>query len=700
MIKGPGTFARKPLAICVASALLALSSSQANAVSFDVGDFEVSFDSTFSLGASWRVEDREIGLIGKTNVPGQFNLTGYHPALNPIYTSGDIWAQPGSYSNNGDAGNLNFDSGETFSKIFKGTHELDIRKDNWGFFTRFMYFYDFELMDGKRPYRNNTSGTPVDPCRDEQAKDLTCRDIRLLDAFLYADFDFNDGMNPVSVRIGDQVVSWGESTLISHGLNVNPVDIARLRAPGAEVKEAFIPVGMVWSSIGITDNVSVEMFYQYDWQETVLPTPGSYFSTNDFAGEGGYRNNVNLGFTSNPDMDLERVIGGLNSLYSDWQTAVAAQGITDPVAQQQLLANMYLAYPTKVALRPPNSTRIPTASGRDVRGINEPSDSGQYGLKLAIYSPELNDTEFGLYYMNYHSRRPVISGVTSDFFQESIQSDLAYIAQNQISIDNVYSLTAFSKAALEYVEDIKLYGFSFNTTVGDTAVSGEISYRQDEPLQIDDVEILYAGMPEQLAAAGLRPEFTNISQLDTPPPGEYSQGFILSDTTQAQVTFTHLMGPTLGTDNLVLLAEVGGININDMPDPDELRLNGPGTARSGPLPGKEGLLTAIQNGPETNPFPSKFAWGYRLVARAEYNNVFAGINVLPRVTFSHDVNGITPDPLFLFVEDRKSAAFTVTFDYQSRISADITYNAFWGGEGNTNNFRDRDYISFNVKYAI
>ena len=43
---------------------------------------------------------------------------------------------------------------------------------------------------------------------------------------------------------------------------------------------------------------------------------------------------------------------------------------------------------------------------------------------------------------------------------------------------------------------------SFNTNIGSTALAGEFAYRVDEPLQIDDVELLYMGMPEQLANAG------------------------------------------------------------------------------------------------------------------------------------------------------------------------------------------------------
>jgi hypothetical protein len=48
---------------------------------------------------------------------------------------------------------------------------------------------------------------------------------------------------------------------------------------------------------------------------------------------------------------------------------------------------------------------------------------------------------------------------------------------------------------LEYPEDINLYGLSWNTNAaGGVAFQGEISYRDNMPLQIDDVELLFAGL--------------------------------------------------------------------------------------------------------------------------------------------------------------------------------------------------------------
>ncbi|MFC3032101.1 DUF1302 domain-containing protein [Pseudoalteromonas fenneropenaei] len=699
-------FVKNKLTLGLSAALLAATSTATHAASFQVGEFDVTFDSTFSYGQSIRTEDRDFEFIGKSNHP-RFDWTGYNAAIgNTIYSSAEVWSQPGAYSNNGDAGDLNFDAGDTFSQLIKGTHELSISKDNWGVFSRFMYFYDFAMEDGDFAYANPVSGKKVDPCEDDETKKQVCSDFRLLDAFVWANFDLNNGKNPLSVRVGQQVINWGESILISHGINVNPVDIDRLKAAGAEVKEAFIPVGMFWASLGLTENLTLEAFYQYQWQETRLPATGSYFSTNDFASENGYAQNVQLGFTSNPDIDLYHLTSVLNNLDTMWKGALVSRGldasnpaVLQSAAAQSLLAQMYLAYPTKVALK-----------GKGDNGKKEPKDAGQYGVKLGWYAADWNETEFGLYYVNYHSRVPLISGKASNFTQASLAQDLAYISQNTITEDNVTNLNAFTKAVIAYPEDIEMYGLSFNTTVGETAFAGEFSYRSGEPLQIDDVELLYAGMAEQLAVAGIRPDFAGISQLSDGAaisavgPGEIAQGYIERDTMQFQFAATHLFGPSLGADSWAVIAEAGIVTIKDMPEYDELRLNVAGTGRSGTIEGIPGreydvIHTGLSNGPEVNPFPTATSWGYRLIAKGDYNNLYAGINMSPRIVFSHDVNGTTPDPMFLFVEDRKSLGVTLNFNYQNTWSFDVSYNAFWGG-GATNTFADRDFVSFNIKYSI
>ncbi|TYK66766.1 DUF1302 domain-containing protein [Colwellia echini] len=696
----PG-FSKKPLAVGIAAAvsmsLLTSAFNTAQAARWDVSDVEITFDSTFSAGTSWRTEDRNWNdNVGKSNNANNGIDFSNYKVYAPNPTKEDIWAQgAGSYSTNGDNGNLSYNAGESFSTMLKGLHELDVHYENVGMFVRFMYFYDYAMMNEDRAWTNSLTNTTYDPCRDKDAKEQVCEDFRFLDAYIYGNFEIGD--MPLSVRLGDQVISWGESTLIQHGVSeINPVDIARLRAPGAEIKEAFIPFGALWASLGVTDNFSVEMFYQYSWEKTVLPPPGSYFSTNDFAGDGGQYNNVQLGFGGNPDMNLDYLTANLNDIGDSMRTAIASGDPEVIAAASAAAGQIYSAYAANLTLRAPGTS-----------AENEPDDGGQYGLRLSWFIPELNDTELSLYYVNYHSRRPIFSGITANFSPESIGGDVGLLATTTITEDNYTDLNSFSRVELDYPEDIQMYALSFNTGIGTTAFAGEITYRQDEAFQIDDVELLFAAVPQQLANTG-NPAYEaldGVSQMVKPDgstygSSEYAKGYILSDTIQAQMTITQLFGPTLGASQLAGLIEVGGININDMPNPDVLRLNGPGTSRSGGIADSPGLENALQGGVETNPFPTEFAWGYRAVARLDYTNVIAGINIAPRVVFAHDVSGITPDPLFMFIEERKSVSLGVNFEYQSSWSADLTFNSFFGGVGTTNQMSDRDYASFSIKYSI
>jgi len=687
-------FKKSVLAMGVGAAISALSVPSAQAVGFNWGDIEGSFNSTFSYGVSIRAEERDFdNQIGKANNPNNgLDWSGYSALSNTKYTSSELFAQNGSYSTNGDLGNLAWSRGDAFSQVVKGLHELDLRYENFGLFVRGMYYHDFALDSGL-DYQRELSidgGAPrnIDVCRDKEAKADFCSDIRLLDAYISADFDFGD--MPVSFRVGQQVISWGESALISHGIaSTNAVDLGRLRSPGAELKEVFIPQGMAWVSAGLTDNLSVEAYYQYEWQATVVPVGGTYFASNDFVSDGGQYNLIQLGFSGNPDIDGDFLISEMEK--------VAGLGLSG--ADAGTMINAMLAYSTKVALRADN---------------DEPEDGGQYGLKMSYF---FEDTEVALYHMNYHSRRPIISGQASNFNPANLLGDVEILKANYGSIDydTLNSLGAFTQAIVEYPEDIKLYGASFNTTLGDTSFAGEVSHRVDEPLQIDDVELLFAAMPQQLANAGLSPELDGISQLkgtSYPFPtnadgslvgisgGDRANGYVSVDTTQAQFNLAHLFGPTLGTDNLTLFAEFGAIWIHDMPDADVLRLNGPGTARSAGQPGLEAIMSVVHNGTETNPFPTDFAWGYRMVAKADYNNIISGVNASAKVVFSHDVEGITPDPLFLFTQGAKSIGASIDFDYQNRWSASVGYNAFWGGKGTINAMEDKDFVSFSIKYSI
>ena len=145
-------------------------------------------------------------------------------------------------------------------------HDLELRYKDSGLFVRGKYWYDFKLQDQNLRHPDPQKRSISNKGRKEGAK---ARGAEILDAFLFHNYMIGD--QPGTVRLGKQVVSWGESTFIMNSINsINPIDVSAFRRPGAELKEGLIPVNMFYVSQSITDRLSAEAFYQLSWKQTVI----------------------------------------------------------------------------------------------------------------------------------------------------------------------------------------------------------------------------------------------------------------------------------------------------------------------------------------------------------------------------------------------------------------------------------------------
>jgi hypothetical protein len=581
------------------AALLAFAT-PVQAIDFSLGtDIEGSFDSTYSVGGAIRTKGRDSALIGVANGGTAFSI-------------------------NGDNGNLNFSKGDLIGLNARGTNELSIRGENLQLFTRFNYFYD-NINRSKTLDR-----TPL----TDRAKHLAGLDFDLLDLYIAGNFDVGD--SPLSVRVGNQVLSWGESTFIQNGINViNPFDITKLRGAGTELREGVVPVPMIQSSFGV-GNLSLEAFYQLGWDHTEIEAEGTFFATNDFASPGGQF--VYLGF-------------GL---------------------------------PTGPRDNPPGLSRGPVGSLVSRSPDRDASDGGQFGLALRYLATELNDTEFGAYYMKYHSRLPVLSARTG-VFGGLVLGDYARTA------------TYFR----EFPEDIKLAGASLNTTIGTTAIQAEYSYHWDQPIAIDDVELLFAALSPLDPFLGFPfPAGTPVfgrNQLGSFGFNQEITGWRRKDYSQAQATVTELLANVGPFDQIALVGEIGGMKIHDMEGKGVLRYEGPGTFTNA-----NPFFTTLRLQPATQDiagFADAFSWGYRLVARGDINNAIGSISLAPQIAFNHDVNGTSPSPVANFVENRKALTLSMAANYLNEWSATLAYTTNWGGRP-YNLLKDRDFLSLTVSYSF
>lgn len=629
-------FVRKPLPAAVVLAVLANS---AQALDFNLGAIEARLDNSVSYGVAWRTEEPGAWQI----MPGNGEETGNS-------ASGSSF--------NYDDGTLNYKKGDIYTNVVKWTSDLELTWENFGGFFRARAWYDAAIMD------QDTDFKPL----NDQAKDAAGKGIELLDAYVWSDFDL--GEMPVSLRIGRQVVSWGESTFIQGGINsINPVDASAFRRPGAELKEGLLPVNMLYAAAGLNESLSLEAFYQLEWQKTRTDPCGTFFSTADFIADG-----------CGPV-----VLAGSESELT--YLAMRDQEIAQGTALNDRVA--------------PITERLPD---------NTPKDTGQYGLALRWYAESLGDTELGMYYMNIHSRLPYINGVVTNYAggTSRINSNSQY--------DNNYPLYQ-----IEYPEDVKIAGISFaRATDSGASISGELSYKPDMPLQWNAFELLLAGN----AAPYSRLYQQRLDEVGGNPvdlAGNLAKGFDEFDMWQAQTTYIVFFDRMFGADRLSLVSEVGVSYIPALPDTDKARYGRSGAYGIGNNDGvwdlndtsmatnfcsadTNPLTGAANSGKNANTdnctdegYVTKWSGGIRVRAALDYNNAFAGVNITPTLSMGYD-KGNGPEPGAQFIDGRVTTGLGLNFLYMNQTSVDIAYVNYSGGR--YNQAKDRDNISLSARYSF
>ncbi len=328
------------------------------AVELEAGGLQGSLDTTISHGLSFRVGDRDENLIGI----------------------------------NSDDGDRNYDQG-LISNTSRFVSELDLEAGNFGAFVRVQGFIDFENRDGDGDYK------PL----AEKARAQIGDDLELLDAYVAGAFDA--GAVPIDARVGNQVLNWGESTFIPNGISViNPFDVTKFRKPGAELRDGLLPVPAISGSVGATDALTVEGFYQLAWEETEIDPAGTYFSTIDYVGAGGSR--AFLDSDEFPDAFKPRDIG-MGGGFGPLSAAINADLASAATSNCQI-TGLSPAGPTFAGsgCQPAfDANYLSVARGPD----RDPRDSGQWGVAFRYFAEELNATEFGFYFINHHSRLPLVS---------------------------------------------------------------------------------------------------------------------------------------------------------------------------------------------------------------------------------------------------------------------------------------------------
>ncbi|MDD3763293.1 MAG: DUF1302 family protein [Nevskiales bacterium] len=494
--------------------VMGLHAGAAHAISFslpwgDQDEIEGVLNTTVMIGAAVRTQDRHKDYLGKANInpdvcgglnqscQGLFRDQG-HPAT-------ALAQAPGQFSPNFDDGNWNYDKGDLTSGIAKVTQDLTLTYGDFGVFVKGLYYYDWINADFTEYHPNEINpdnkadlvtpdpslgiaqygrGAPVYRSRNGgELLNQIGTEMQLLDAYIFGSVPLW-GERELSIKVGRQLINWGESLLQAlNSLNsANPVNANNYYRVGYQVEEIFTPINMVSLSFEPFYNALLDVFYQLEWQPLEAPAPGSLYAVSDTVGVNNAVNYAHVNFGGAPE-DPEAVAFPLYNPLS---------GVTNTTTTIERLKDL------------------------------EPDSSGQYGVSLKYYAEELNNgTEFGLYYMNYHSRLPYASffstvascarregnalGIDAydpvsflaacpdlPIVHELTTGDPENATSNAVPLDTV-------KLLVEYPEDIHMFGASFATTAFGWSFQGEVAYRPNAPLQVDLEDLVFSAFGPTLS---------------------------------------------------------------------------------------------------------------------------------------------------------------------------------------------------------
>jgi hypothetical protein len=567
--------------------------------------------------------------------------------------------------------------------VYKITSDLEATYKNYGLFVRGTAFYDTQIMDKRTDYGDNNSpaqpsqGYPNNDSLTYDARHKAGRDAQILDAYIYGNWDVAD--LPVTARLGNQVFNWGEGLFYRGGVNTtNPVDAAKFRLPGSELKEVLVPVEALSFNVGLTDNLSMETFYQFNWKESAIDPAGTYFSETDLFAEGG-----NTAYTTNANFANPTLAGAYSSL----------------VGAGVLKGNDYYDRQSGI---------IKVANiGSDINAKND----GQYGINFKYIAEELNSTEFGGYFVNYHSKEPTIyadlnsgyTGFNSNTICGAIGgtscSNLALAAAGGSALARQALAASAGVAAIdvanqvnarrEYAEDIRMYGFSFNTTVGNASVFGELAYRPNLPIGVATTNDLLGDLLGQALTLGGH-GVTNIGGQQV-QLGDQIHNVERVEAYNTSLGTIYNFGPSVGFDSLFGVFELASEHLRG----SDLKYTAyDGTTRYYSGRGNNSYVGGADRDDQVN----KNAYGFTTVLSGTWNDVYAGVNVSPYVVYKNDFEGNSYQT-GNFIEGRQAYTLGVKASYLNSLEGELAYTEFYGA-GENNSSRDRDNIGVNVKYSF
>jgi len=584
---------------------------------------------------------------------------------------------------NSDDGDRSIGRHGTISNKVSAVFDVSLTKDDYRAFTRISTFkdtiYDHSNDNNTPAYVSpalglggvsqvaaNSAATfnGIGPSNQysQEAKDLNGQRTRVLDAYIQGQWKLSDGSsgtsNPLTIKIGRQVVAWGEG-LIFQGMggSMNPNDAVKAQTPGTPLKEIFLPSEQIYGSLGVTENLTAMAYYKWKFRDNELPPAGTYFSPADIVGPGA-------NFLAAGD-----VMGSYCSAMGGLDIWLAKKdGVVSP--------------------RCPASGTFGAGRTADVGRKN----SGQWGIGARYQYTDA--TEFGAYYLRYTAlvglpEFTYASGNSQDQIGNNGDPRFAYPYTVQggknvnlmdtwipnALLPSLQTLIPYSYH-IRYMNDINLLGGSFTTKLGEYNVAGEFVYRDGEPIMMGH------GIDNHYQLARGKVQNAQVSAIKT-----WGSGFA---------------DGLLGVSQAALASEIAISHLSSFETPAYSGFTSGSKYPDmfGIIPGTFGKL------PTPSPSGVSNSMAYALDLMMDYTAIFPGWDLQNEVVWMHQLKGNSAMQngwnSGLQGKNDRRLSLGAKFTYQNNLELGLKLVYFLGSPDidfvNMRTMVDRDFIAFTATY--
>ena len=612
----------RPAAAVAAGILAALMPPSTAAFDFALGadnDIKGSWNTTVSIASGWRLQNRDPALYAPQN--------------------GNLQGLPTGTGANADDGNLKYGKGDNFITVAAFTSALELSKGGYGGLVRFTGWYDYTQKRSGVPHGNEANNYVAgEPLSDRGFEPLARFDgLALLDIYGYGNWKL--GEDDLRVQVGRQVLNWGKGLLLQGVDQINPIEINTLRRPGTLLKEALLPVGMVYGNLGTAGGTTVEAFYQFQWEPTVFEGCGTYFSSIDAQISPNTANSGCPAAVVNAPDPVGFPAAAVGPLRADGQAARWR-----PVWRVGAPAGETTRYRVRAVrdehpLPGPRPQRHPRR--RPVPGERR---RNRFGESAREYGPIRRTSR-----STVQAPRP--GSPAGRWVQSSATPTMSrcrFRSAMPLPASSIRRLAFRPRSGVRSVRASSQRRWAANsrpTSAGTRRCSCSTRCSRFKNV-----------LGAQSAVVGGELGFSWSSGLDD--SFRYGRGYV----------FGIARSPTYGPFND---AVAGGCPLLNSPN---------------------------QPGCEPDGFFTPFAWGYRLRAQLNYANVAdSGVTVSPNLFWLQDVKGYSVD--YQFIQGRKTLGLGVNFAFPKRVNLGLLY-AWYADDAQWNPTRDRDFVGVRLSASF